>query len=106
MRGGHNVEQKRFPVGRRDQDRGLHQKLLDRVKRLLGLGHPFEAVSLLHKPIEGETLFAEARDEAAEGGEAPYDLLNHLYVLDRAHPYDGQDLLWVGFDVMLEDNKT
>ena len=50
---------------------GLRQELLDLVKCLLGLRHPFEAVSLLQKPIEGETLFIEARDKAAEHGEAP-----------------------------------
>ena len=58
--GGRDVEQKLFPVGRRDQDRGLRQKPLGRVKRLLGLRCPFEMVGLLQKPIEGETLFAEA----------------------------------------------
>jgi len=89
--GGHNVEQKRFPVG--DQDRGLRQKLLDRVKCLLGLGRPFKMVGLLQEPIEGETSFAEARDKAVEHGEAPYNSLYPLYVLNRAHPHDGQDLL-------------
>ena len=58
--GGRNVEQKRFSVRQRDQDRGLRQKLLDRVKCLLGLGCPFETVVLLQKLIEGETSFAEA----------------------------------------------
>ena len=47
MRGGRDVEQKRFPIGRRDQDRGLRQKLLDRFKCLLVLGRPFEMVGLL-----------------------------------------------------------
>ena len=60
LRGGHNVEQKGFSIGRRNQDRGLNQKLLDRVKCLLALGHPFEVVSLLQKSIKGETSFAEA----------------------------------------------
>ena len=58
--GGRNVEHKWFPVGWGDQDRGLCQELLDLVKRLLGLGHPFEMVGLLQKPIEGEISFAEA----------------------------------------------
>ena len=104
--GGRDVEQKLFPVGQRDQDRGLRQKPLDRVKRLLGLGRPFEMVGLLQKPIVGETSFAEAQDEAAERGEAPYNSLYPLYILNRAHPYDGRDLLWVGLDVTLEDDKT
>ena len=26
--------------------------------------------------------------------------------MDRAHPHDGRDLLWVGFDATLGDNKT
>ena len=29
-----------------------------------------------------------------------------LYVLNQAHPRDGQDFLWVGLDVTLEDNET
>ena len=45
--GGRNVEQKRLSIGRRDQDWGLHQKLLDRVKCLLGLESPFEVIGLL-----------------------------------------------------------
>jgi len=47
LRGGRNVEQKWFPIGRRDQDRGLCQKLLDNVKCLLGPGRPLETVGLL-----------------------------------------------------------
>ena len=64
LHGGRNVELKRFPIGRGDQDRGLHQEPIDFVKCLLGLGLPFEAVGLLQKPIEGETSFAKARDKA------------------------------------------
>ena len=45
--GGHNVEQKQFSIGQRNQDQSLCQELFDRVKRLLGLGRPFETVSLL-----------------------------------------------------------
>ena len=60
LRGDRNVEQKWFPIGRRDQDRNLHQELLDLIKCLLGLGHLFEAVGLLQKLIEGETSFAKA----------------------------------------------
>ena len=55
LRGGHNVEQKRFSIGRRNQYRSLRQELFDHVKRLLGLEHPFEMVGLLQKPIDGET---------------------------------------------------
>ena len=47
LRGGRNVEQKWFPIGRRDQDRGLCQKLLDNVKCLLGPRRPLETVGLL-----------------------------------------------------------
>ena len=82
LHGGRDVEQKLFPVGQRDQDRGLCQKLHDRVKCFLGLGHPLETVGPLQKPIEGETPFTEARDEAAECGEAPCNLLYPLYVLN------------------------
>ena len=35
----------------------------------------------------------------AEGGEAPYDSLNPLYVLNRA-------ILWVGFDATLGDDEA
>ena len=58
--GGCNVEQEGFSIGRRNQDRSLRQKLLDRVKCLLGLGRPFKVVGLLQKSIKGETSFAEA----------------------------------------------
>ena len=63
-------------------------------------------VGFLQKPIEGETSFAEARDKTAKNDEAPYNSLYPLYVLNRAHPHDGRDLLWVGFDAMLRDDKT
>ena len=46
LRGGRDVEQKLFPIGRRDQDRGLRQKPLDLVKCLLGLERPFKVVGL------------------------------------------------------------
>ena len=42
----------------------------------------------------------------AECGEAPYNSLYPLYVLNQAHPHDGQDLLRVGFDAVLRDDKT
>ena len=82
LRDGRNVEQKRFPIGWGDQDRGLCQELLDLVKCLMGLGRPFEMVGLLQKLIEGETSFTEARDKVAERGEAPYNSLYPLYVLN------------------------
>ena len=63
-------------------------------------------VGLLQKPIEQETSFTEARDKVAECGEAPYNSLYPLYVLDRAHAHDGRDLLRVGFDAMLRDDET
>ena len=46
------------------------------------------------------------REKATERGEAPYNSLYPLYVLNQAHPRDGRDLLWVGFDAMLGDDKT
>ena len=72
----------------------------------MGLGRPLEAVGFLQESIKGKTLFAEVQDELAECGEASYDLLNPLYILNRAHPCDGQDLLWVGFNATLGDDKT
>ena len=88
LRGSRNVEQKWFPVGRRDQDRNLHQELLDLIKCLLGLGCPLKMVGLFQKLIEGETSSAEARDKAAECGEAPGNSLYPLYVLNWAHLCD------------------
>ena len=42
----------------------------------------------------------------AEHGEAPYSSLYPLYILDQAHPHNGRDLLRVGFDAVLGDDKT
>ena len=42
----------------------------------------------------------------AEHGEAPCNSLYPLYVLNWAHHRDGRDLLRVGFDATLEDDKT
>ena len=55
---------------------------------------------------KGETSFAEVPDESAEGGEAPYDSLNPLYVLNWAHPCDGRNLLWVGLDAAFGDDEA
>ena len=60
LRGGRNVEQNEFSIGRRNQDRSLRQELLDRVKCQLSLGCPFEVVDLLQESIKGETSFVEA----------------------------------------------
>ena len=40
------------------------------------------------------------------GGEAPFNSLYPLYVLNRAHPRDGRYFLWVGFDAMLGYDET
>ena len=85
---------------------GPYQKQFDHVKCLLGLGCPLEAVGFLQESIKGETSFIEARDESAERGEAPCDSLNPLYVLNWAHPCDGRNLLWVGFDATLGDDEA
>ena len=45
--------------------------------------------AFLQESIKRETPFTEVRDESAEGGEAPCDPLNPLYVLDQAHLRDG-----------------
>ena len=39
-------------------------------------------------------------------GEAPCNSLYPLYVLNWAYLRDGRDLLWVGFDGVLGDDKT
>ena len=62
-------------------------------------------VGLLQKPIEREASFIEAQNEIAEHGEAPRNSYQ-LYDLNRTHPCDGQDLLWVGFDATLGDDET
>ena len=61
-----------------------------------------EVVGFLQESIKG----AEAQDESAECGEAPCDSLNPLYVLNWAHPCDGRDFLWVGFDATLRDDEA
>ena len=63
-------------------------------------------VGFLQKLIEGETSFIKARDKVAKRGEASCKSLYSLYVLNRAHPRDGRDLLWVSFDATLGDDKT
>ena len=51
-------------------------------------------------------MFAKARNKAAERGEAPYNSLYPLYVMNRAHPSEsGRDLLRVGFDATLGDDE-
>ena len=42
----------------------------------------------------------------AKHDEAPHNSLYPFYIVNWAHPYDGRDLFWVGFDAMLGDNKT
>ena len=42
----------------------------------------------------------------AEHGEAPCNLLYPLYVLNQAHPCDGQYLLRVGLDATLGDDEA
>ena len=44
-------------------------------------------------PIKGETSFTKARDKEAKCSEEPYNPLYPLYVLNQAHPRNGQDLL-------------
>ena len=63
-------------------------------------------VGFLQESIKGETSFTEARDKVVERGEAPCNSVYSLYVLNRAHPCDGRDLLWVGFDATLRDDET
>ena len=58
--GGHDVEQKGFSLGGRNQDWGLCQELFNLVKCFLGLGCPFKVTGLLQKSIKGETSFIEA----------------------------------------------
>jgi hypothetical protein len=77
---------------------------LESVKRSLGLDGPGEALMLLQESVEGQTLFAEPRDEAAQGGKAPQHLLDPLEVSNRDHPVEGCDLFRVGLNASLEND--
>jgi hypothetical protein len=77
------------------------KRRLEFVKRLLGLDGPREALVLLQESVEGQALFVEPRDEAAQGGKAPKHLLDPLEVSNRAHLVEGRDLLGVGLDPSL-----
>jgi hypothetical protein len=59
---------------------------------------------LLQESVEGQALFAEPRDEAAQGGKAPQHLLDPLEVSNRAYPFEGRDLLGVGLNAPLGDD--
>jgi hypothetical protein len=63
-------------------------------------------VGLPQKPVKGKASFAEARDKVVECREAPYEPLNPLEVLNRAHLGDGRNLLWFGFDAALNNDET
>jgi hypothetical protein len=77
------------------------KRRLEFVQRLLCLDGPGEALVLLQKPEEGQAIFAEPRDEAAQGGKTSQDLLDPLEVSNRAHPVEGCDFLGVGLDSSL-----
>jgi hypothetical protein len=61
---------------------------------------------LLQEPVEGQALLVEPRDEAAQGGEAPQQLLNPLKVSNRAHPVEGCDFFGVGLDASLGNDVS
>jgi hypothetical protein len=77
------------------------ERHLELVKRLPGLDGPGETLVLFQESVEGQPLFAEPRDEAAQGDKAPQHLLYPLKVSNRAHPLEGCDLLGVGLDALL-----
>jgi hypothetical protein len=58
---------------------------------------------LLEEAVEGQALFAEPRDEAAQGGEAPQHLLYPFEVQNWTHSLEGRNLLGVGLDASLGD---
>jgi hypothetical protein len=80
------------------------ERRLEFVKHLLGLDGLGEALVFLQVSVEGQALFTEPRDEAAQGGEAPQHLLDPLEVSSRAHPFEGHELLGVGLDAALGNN--
>jgi hypothetical protein len=82
------------------------ERRLEFVKRLLGLDGPGESPVLLQESVEGQSLLAELRDEASQGGKAPQHLLDPLEVLNRAHSIEGRDLLGVGLDAALGNDVS
>jgi hypothetical protein len=99
-----NVEVQRLAILGQSEDRCVGEHYLEFVQCLLGLDGLGEALVLLQEPVEGQALFAETRNEAAQGGKAPQHLLDPLEVSNRAHPVEGCDLLRVGLDASLGDN--
>jgi hypothetical protein len=96
-----DIEIQGFAVLGRSEDRRVGERHLEFVKCLLGLDGLGETLMLLQEPIEGQALFAEPRNEAAQGGKAPQHLLDAFEVPNRAHLVEGCDLLGVGLDASL-----
>jgi hypothetical protein len=66
--GRRDVEVQRLTASRRREDWRVREHRLQLVERLPGLDGPREVLMLLQESVEGQTLFAELRDETAQGG--------------------------------------
>jgi hypothetical protein len=66
-----DVEVQRFTVLGWCEDGRMGERRLELVKCLLGLDGPGETLVLFQESVEGKPLFAEPRDEAAQGGKTP-----------------------------------
>jgi hypothetical protein len=76
------------------------------IKRLLGLDGTGKTLMLLEEPVEGQTLFTELRDEAAQGGKAPQHPLDPVKVPNRIHSFEVCNLFGVGLDASLGDDVS
>jgi hypothetical protein len=73
------------------------------VERILGLGGPGKALVLLEEAVEGQALFVEPRDKAAQGGKAPRHFLYPFEIPNWTHFLEGCNLFGVGLDASLGD---
>jgi hypothetical protein len=96
-----NIEIQRLTILGRRKDRRVSEHRLEFVECLLGFDGPGKTPVLLQEPVEGQDLFAELRDEAAQGGKAPQHLLDPIEVSNQVHPVEGRDFLAVGLDAPL-----
>jgi hypothetical protein len=81
----------------------MGQGCLQLVERVLGLGGPGEVLVLFEEVIEGQALFAEQRDEVAQGSKAPQHVLHPFEVPNWTHSLEGRNLFGVGLDASLGD---
>jgi hypothetical protein len=92
-------------VGFRGYQSGWGSQILLQVfKGLVGLLSPPELVLFLEELKERESPNAESRDEPAQGGHAPHQLLHVMEAFGRLHFGDRQHLLWVRVNTTMGDH--